>query len=132
MALLFLVFRLVSYQKATEIFSDLEPSLQEFILTHFADKEIKQIIQELSYDDRTALFEDLPGKLTQKLLNFLDKKDRVEALKLLGYPEDSVGRLMTPDYVVVRPEWSIQKSFEHIKKYGTKLDYKTKRTTRVY
>ncbi|RLD61077.1 MAG: magnesium transporter [Bacteroidetes bacterium] len=113
-----LVFRLVSYQKATEIFSDLEPSLQEFILTHFADKEIKQIIQELSYDDRTALFEDLPGKLTQKLLNFLDKKDRVEALKLLGYPEDSVGRLMTPDYVVVRPEWSIQKSFEHIRKYG--------------
>ena len=113
-----LVFRLVSYQKATEIFSDLEPSLQEFILTHFADKEIKQIIQELSYDDRTALFEDLPGKLTQKLLNFLDKNDRVEALKLLGYPEDSVGRLMTPDYVVVRPEWSIQKSFEHIRKYG--------------
>lgn len=113
-----LVFRLVSYQKATEIFSDLEPSLQEFILTHFADKEIKQIIQELSYDDRTALFEDLPGKLTQKLLNFLDKKDRVEALKLLGYPEDSVGRLMTPDYVVVRPEWSIQKSLEHIRKYG--------------
>ena len=50
------VFSLVSYQKAIEIFSDLEPSLQEFILTHFADKDIKQIIQELPYDDRIALF----------------------------------------------------------------------------
>ncbi len=56
------------------------------------------------------------------MINFLDKNEREEALKLLGYPEDSVGRLMTPDYVAVRPEWSIQKAFDHIRKYGREAE----------
>ncbi len=113
-----LVFRLVSREKATDVFSELDPSLQEFILTRFADRELKTLIEELPPDDRTALFEDLPGRLTQKLLNLLPPEDRKESLKLLGYPEDSVGRLMTPDYVAVRPDWSIEKAFAHIRKYG--------------
>jgi len=113
-----ILFRLIPLQKTTDVFSELEPSLQEFILTHFADKEIRDLINELPPDDRTALFEELPGKLTQKLINLLSKEDCKEALKLLGYPEDSVGRLMTPDYVAIRPDWSIEQAFEHIRNYG--------------
>jgi len=113
-----LLFRLIPSNKVADVFSELDPSLQEYILTHFADKEIKDIILELDPDDRTALFEELPGELTQKLLNFLPPEERKKALNLLGYPEDSVGRLMTPDYVAVRPDWTIQKCFEHIKKFG--------------
>jgi len=113
-----LLFRLIPSNKVADVFSELDPPLQEYILTHFADKEIKDIILELDPDDRTALFEELPGELTQKLLNFLSPEERKKALNLLGYPEDSVGRLMTPDYVAVRPNWTIQKCFEHIKKFG--------------
>ncbi len=113
-----MVFRLVSKDKATDVFSELEPPLQELILTRIADREIKALIEELSPDDRTALFEDLPGRLTQKLLNLLPPEERKESLKLLGFPEDSVGRLMTPDYVAVRPDWSIEKAFRHIRKFG--------------
>jgi len=113
-----LLFRLIPSNKVADVFSELEPSLQEYILTHFADKETKDLILELDPDDRTALFEELPGELTQKLLNFLPPEELKKALNLLGYPEDSVGRLMTPYYVAVRPNWTIQKCFEHIKKFG--------------
>ncbi len=113
-----ILFRLIPTEKVADVFSELEPSIQEFILTHFADKEIRDLITELDPDDRTALFEELPGKLTQKLINFLRKEEREEALKLLGYPEYSVGRLMTPDYVAVHEDWTIQKCFEHIREYG--------------
>ncbi len=113
-----LVFRLIPKDKATDVFSELEPSQQELILTRIADREIKALIEELSPDDRTALFEDLPGRLTQKLLNLLPPEERKESLELLGYPEDSVGRLMTPDYVAVRPDWTIERAFRHIRKYG--------------
>ncbi len=113
-----IAFRLIAADKVADVFSELEPFIQEFILTHFAAKEVRELITELDPDDRTALFEELPGKLTQKLINFLNKEDREEALILLGYPEKSVGRLMTPDYVAVHPDWSVKKSFDHIRQYG--------------
>ncbi len=113
-----LSFRLIPSHKVADVFSELKPSIQEYILKHFADKEIRDIILELEPDDRTALFEEMPGRLTQKLLNFLPSREREKALELLGYPEDSVGRLMTPDYVAVHPEWTIAKCFDHIKKFG--------------
>ncbi len=111
-------FRLVPKDKASDVFAEIDPALQEFILRHIADKEIKELIQELPPDDRTALFEDLPGRLTQKILNLLPAEERKEALQLLGYPEDSVGRLMTPDYIAVKKEWSIEKALQHIRQYG--------------
>ena len=105
-------------KKQSEVFSELDSTIQEDILANFADRQLKVLINKLDPDDRTSLFEDLPGKLVQKLINFLEKKERLEALELLGYPEDSVGRLMTPEYVAVRPDWSIQQAFHHIKEYG--------------
>ncbi len=113
-----LLFRLIPSDKVSDVFSELDPSLQKYILSNFADKEIKHLILELEPDDRTSLFEELPGRLTQKILNFLPEQERRDALKLLGYPEDSVGRLMTPDYVAVRPHWTVAKCFDHIRKYG--------------
>ncbi len=113
-----IAFRLIAAEKVADVFSEFEPGIQEFILTHFADREVRELINDLDPDDRTALFEELPGKLTQKLINFLSNEDREEALKLLGYPEKSVGRLMTPDYVAVNAKWSLKKAFAHIRRYG--------------
>ena len=113
-----ILFRLIPSNKSAVVFSELDSSIQEYILKNFTDKEIKELILGLDPDDRTALFEDLPGRFTQKLLNLLPQEERQEALKLLGFPEDSVGRLLTPDYVAVRPQWTVKKSFEHIKQYG--------------
>ncbi len=111
-------FRLISKEKAADVFAELDPSQQEFILTHIVDRRIKELLEELPPDDRTSVFEDLPGQLTQKLLNLLPAEDRKEAMGLLGYPENSVGRIMTPDYVVVKPDWTIERAIKHIKKIG--------------
>ena len=60
------------------------------------------ILNEMSPDDRTALFEELPGPAVKQLMDLLTPPERAIATKLLGYPEESVGRLMTPDYIAVR------------------------------
>ncbi len=111
-------FRLIPKEKAAEVFSELDPSQQEYLLTHIVDKRIKELLEELSPDDRTSVFEELPEQLTQRLLNLLPADERKEALGLLGYPENSVGRIMTPDYVVVKPDWTVEKAIRHIKKIG--------------
>ncbi len=115
---LIIAFRLIPKDKISEVFAELDTSLQEFILRHIAHKEIQHIIQELPPDDRTSLFEDLPGQLTQRMINLLPPDERKEALVLLGYPEDSVGRLMTPDYIAVKKDWKIEKALDHIRKHG--------------
>src|SRR5690606_23466125 len=69
-------------------------------------------------DDRTQLLEELPGQVTQRLLNLLSPEDLKEARWLLGYPAESVGRLMTPDYVAVRPEWTVEQALAHIRAKG--------------
>jgi len=111
-------FRLIPKEKAADVFSELDPSQQEFILTHIVDNKIKELLEELPPDDRTSVFEELPEQLTQRLLNLLPADERKEAMGLLGYPENSVGRIMTPDYVVVKPDWTIEKAIKHIKKMG--------------
>ncbi len=113
-----IVFRLVSREKQADVFAELDPSLQEYLLRHIVGRDLQALIEDLSPDDRTALFEDLPGQMTQKLLNILSPEERKESLELLGYPEESVGRLMTPDYVAVRPGWTIEKAIAHIKEKG--------------
>src|SRR3546814_279043 len=69
-------------------------------------------------EDRTAFFSDLKGDVVKQLIILLPPSERKEALALLGYPEDSVGRLMTPDYITVKQHWTITRVLEHIRKYG--------------
>lgn len=112
------LFRLVPSEKSVSVFAALDSPLQEYILTHLGDPEVSSLIHNMDPDDRTSLLEDLPGELVQRVVNLLDDEHRKEVLTLLGYPEKSVGRLMTPDYVAVRPFWSMAKAFDHIRKYG--------------
>ncbi len=113
-----ILFRLISREKSADVFSELDPSYQEALLKHIVGNELRELLKELSPDDRTALFEDLPGQMTQKLLNILPPEERRESLELLGYPEESVGRLMTPDYVAVKPGWTVERAIRHIKEKG--------------
>ncbi len=115
---MFIVFRLLARQLAADVFNELQPNRQISLLEQMRSVHVRAIISELSPDERTDLFEELPGEMTQKLLNLLPPDIRKESLKLLGYPRDSVGRLMTPHYVAIRPQWTIERAFEHIRLYG--------------
>lgn len=103
---------------AADIFSYMDAEQANRLLENLTDDDTRQLLANLKPDDRTQLLEELPGQVTQRLLNLLSADDLKETRHLLGYPEESVGRLMTPDYVAVRPEWTIRRSLDHIREQG--------------
>ncbi len=111
-------FRLLPRPLSSKVFSYLESGHKDALLKEISNGEASSILADLSPDDRTQFFEELPGQVTQRLLNLLNPEDRKETLTLLGYPEESVGRFMTPDYVAIRPEWTIEQALEHIRNKG--------------
>lgn len=113
-----IVFRLLPREQAARVFTYLPDHRQKELLKGLAQHEVADLFNAMSPDDRTALLEELPAKATQQMLNLLSPEERAVASQLLGYPEHSVGRLMTPDFVRVRPEWTAQEALEHIRKYG--------------
>jgi magnesium transporter len=113
-----LVFRLLPRPLSSEVFSYLESKQQDELLRDMTDEEMRLLLSNLSPDDRTQFLEELPGQATQRLLNLLSFEDRRKTLQLLGYPEESVGRLMTPDYVAIRPEWTVEQALGHIRNKG--------------
>lgn len=113
-----ILFRLLNKEKAADVFTELEPERQETLLRQMSNSQIKKIIMEIPPDDRTELFEELPGKAAQKLMNILPADERKEVLELLGYPDESVGRIMTPDYIAIKPDWSVEKALDHIRMFG--------------
>jgi magnesium transporter len=112
------ILRLLPRSLLPEVFSYLDISVKEDILQALTDEETRVILSGLTPDDRTDFLEELPGQAIQKVLNLLTPEDRHEALQLLGYPAESVGRLMTPDYVAVRPDWTVRQALDHIRVKG--------------
>ncbi|CAN5783353.1 magnesium transporter [soil metagenome] len=114
-----LLFRALPRELAADLFSHLELEQQDDLLRDLSDEETRHLLADLPPDDRTHLLEELPGQATQRMLNLLSPEDLKEARWLLGYPEESVGRLMTPDYVAVHPEWTVAAALDHIRLHGS-------------
>jgi len=114
------LFRLLPRQLAKDVFQILEHDQQQDIIEGLAAHTniITSLLNDLDPDDRTAFFEELPGKVTQQLVQLLAKDEREIATRLLGYPEDSIGRLMTPEYVAVKPYFTVERALDHIRKFG--------------
>jgi len=115
-----LLFRILSRSSAKEIFQHLSFEEQEDIIDGIAGNvhRLAELLNDLDPDDRTAFFEELPGGLSQRLLQVMSVEERKTALQLLGYPKDSIGRLMTPEYVAIKPHFTVQQALEHIRKFG--------------
>ena len=108
----------LSIKRAVNVFRILDFPTQERIIKKLPGNKLAELINLLPPDDRTSLFSELKGDAVKKLIILLPAKDRVEALSLLGYEEDSVGRLMTPDYVAVKKDWTVNRVLSHIRRYG--------------
>jgi magnesium transporter len=105
-------------KRAVNVFRILDFPTQERIFKKLSATKVREIINEMPPDDRTSFFSELKGDVVKHLIIMLPPQDRKEALSLLGYPEDSVGRLMTPDYITVKEHWSIVRILDHIRRYG--------------
>jgi magnesium transporter len=108
----------LSINRAVNVFRILDFPTQERIIKKLPGKKIAEIITELPPDDRTAFFAELHGDAVKALILHLSAADRKEALSLLGYKEDSVGRLMTPDYIAVKKSWDVNRVLAHIRQFG--------------
>jgi len=116
------MFRLLKKEKAADVFSYLSAARGADMLDLFTAQQLSEVMSNLEPDERVALLEELPGHLTQRVLNSMRFDDRTLVQKLLGYPEESVGRLMTPRYVRVKKDWSIKKSMNQIRKFGHSVE----------
>ena len=113
-----LVFRLLARQQAAHVFALFEPEHQDRILRALTDVDTRALLASLSPDDRTALLDELPAAVTKRLMQLLSPEDLAESRQLLGYPDDSVGRMMNPDYIRVRAEWTVEQALAHIRKFA--------------
>lgn len=109
------IFRLLPKELAADVFDDLDPALQSDLLYGLQDNEVAQLFAELEPDDRAWLLEEVPAALATRLLRHLPEEDRALTAALLGYPQGSAGRRMTPEYVSVRAEATVAGALERVR-----------------
>ncbi|TDH26486.1 magnesium transporter [Segetibacter sp. 3557_3] len=108
----------LSIHRAASTFKILDFPTQKRIVTELPSFKTAELLNELQADDRTDFLEDLPKEVLRDLIKLLEPEERMITLSLLGYPEGSVGRLMTPDYVYVYEHNTVQEVFGIIRKYA--------------
>ena len=113
-----LIFRTLPHSISADVFSHLDTKSQEQLVKSFTNKEAKEILADLSPDDRAHVLEELPGIVTRRLFKLLNPADLAETKTLLGYAPESVGRIMTPDYVFVYEDMTVKEAIERIKIRG--------------
>jgi magnesium transporter len=113
-----IVFRVLPRDRAGQVFSYLPFEHQQHLLYSLSNAQMVELVESLPPDDRTRLFEELPAEVTRKLLEDLPNDAMVRARTLLGYPEHSAGRYMTPEYVALHPEMTAAEALQHIRQTG--------------
>lgn len=108
----------MAIHRAAGVFKILELSTQQRVIQTLAPGKTAELLNELPADDRTSLLEELPSNVVRELIKLLDPDERKITLSLLGYPENSVGRLMTPDYVYVYENNTVLQVLDIIRKVG--------------
>lgn len=113
-----LVFRILPREQAAETFEYLPLETQTQLVQSLAGEPLVNLLNEMAPDDRTRLFEELPPEVTKRALASLKPSELKIARQLLGYPEDTAGRYMTPEYVAVRPDMTASEALDYIRKHG--------------
>jgi magnesium transporter len=111
-------FRLLAKDRALEVFELLDPSLQQELLEGLRDTNVRQLFEEMDPDDRARLTEEMPAKVARRLLAGLSPNERRLTSTLLGYPEDSAGRLMTPEVASLRANMTAAQALDRLRRIG--------------
>jgi magnesium transporter len=111
-------FRLLSKDRALEVFELLDPSLQQELLEGLRDQNVRQLFEDMDPDDRARLTEEMPAKVARRLLAGLSPNERRLTATLLGYPEDSAGRLMSPEVASLRAGMTVADALDRLRRVG--------------
>ena len=113
-----LSFLILPSKIKSEVFTYFDSDIQQDIAKSLGDKEFAEVLNQMNPDDRTSLFENFPDQIIKKSINLLNDQEKDTALNLIGYPKNSIARLMTPYYIQALPDWTVEKVLAQIKKYG--------------
>ncbi|MEN3184026.1 MAG: magnesium transporter [Atribacterota bacterium] len=111
-----MLFRLLKKDLAIAVFEQLDFEHQENLLRHFTDEKVAEILNQMSPDDRMELFDELPAKVVKKLLNLLEPTQRDIASSMLGYPENSAGRIMNPRVVDLKEYYTVEQALKRFRR----------------
>ncbi len=110
-----IAFRLLSKAEAIDVYEYLDSSVQQSLIEEFKRQEVIDIVDKMSPDDRAKLFDELPAKVVRRLLSQLSPGERKATALLLGYEEDTAGRIMTPEYISLKETVTINEALEAIR-----------------
>jgi magnesium transporter len=114
-----LIFRMLPKDMEAQVFAELSPDVQKSLIGIFSETEIKSILEELFLDDAVDFIEEMPAGLAKKVLATAKPETREEINRLLKYPEDSAGSIMTVEYVDLKSEMTVREAFTRIRRTGT-------------
>jgi magnesium transporter len=113
-----ITFRVLPRHLAATVFEYLPSPAQRDLVKSMGQEDIAALLNHMAPDDRTLLFGELPANVTKQLLSLLTPEERREAVTLLGYPPGTIGRLMTPHYIAVRDDWTVQEVMDFVREHG--------------
>lgn len=112
------VFRLLDRDLALAVFEELDPPIQQQVLEGLRDERFHQLLEDMDPDDRAQLVGELPAKVARRVLAGLSERERSKTAELLGYPEESAGRLMSPEYVSLRASMTVGQALDKVRRTG--------------
>ena len=115
-------FRLLPKDLAADVFEYFDLENQLNLIQLLGKEDVASILNEMADDDRTALFEEVPPNVVKQMLTYLSPEQRKISQQLLGYPENSIGRLMTPDYLAAHQNWTVNETLNYIRQHGKKSE----------
>lgn len=112
------IYRLLSKDKASDVFVELDSDLQEKLINNFTDKELKVVVDDLFMDDTVDLIEEMPSNVVKRILKNIKASDRKVINELLKFPEDSAGSIMTTEMIELKEDMTVDRAFQIIKDTG--------------
>jgi magnesium transporter len=113
-----IAFRVLPREFASDVFEYLPAPAQETLVKSMGHEDVAALLNHMAPDDRTVLLGELPANVTKHLLSLLTDEERTEAITLLGYEPGTIGRLMTPHYIAVREDWTVQQVMDFVREHG--------------
>ncbi|CCQ57608.1 MULTISPECIES: magnesium transporter [Crocosphaera] len=114
-----IAFRLLLKEEAIAVYENLDSTVQQSLVEQFKQQEVRDIVDQMSPDDRARLFDELPAKVVRRLLEQLSTEERQNTALLLGYEEDTAGRIMTPEYISLKQTLTVGQTLEKIRTLAT-------------
>ena len=113
------VYRILPKELASEVFAYMESDMQQLLVESFSDAELREVLEELFMDDTVALIDEMPANVAKRILKQTDAATRKMINKLLAYPDDSAGSIMTTEYVDLKRDMTVEDAFDRIRAKGT-------------